>query len=66
VDCHPPGSSAHGISQAGILEYYHKRSGRNVMSECPVAEVQFESAKGYYIGNDLTGRLVYCEQTLID
>lgn len=48
------------------INHYHKRSGRTVMSECPVAEVQFESAKGYYVGNDLIGRLVYCEQTLID
>ena len=48
------------------INHYHKRSGRNVMNECPMAEVQFESAKGYYVGNDLTGRLVYCEQTLID
>lgn len=45
------------------ITHYHKKSGRNLVSECPMAGVQFQSAKGrcYYLGDTLTDGLVYCE-----
>ena len=44
VDCSPPGSSAHGISQAGVLEW-----GAIAFSMPIIREMQIRTAMGFHL-----------------